>query len=53
MCVKAVRHELKLSIWRDEGDGAVVLEAGETYTLVELHVLQLYRLTLPSLEQQK
>lgn len=27
MRVEAVRHELKLAIWRDEGDGAVVLEA--------------------------
>lgn len=46
MSVKSVRHELKLSIGRDEGDGAVILEARQTNTLVKLDVLQLHRFTL-------
>lgn len=48
MSVEAVRHELKLSIGRDEGDGAVVLKARQTDTLVELHIFQLYGFTLSS-----
>lgn len=42
MSVEAVGHELKLAVGRDEGDGAVVLEAGEPHALVEFHVLQLH-----------
>lgn len=40
--VEAVRHELKLSVGRNEGDGAVVLKARQTDTLVKLDILQLY-----------
>ena len=46
--VEAVGHQLKLPVGGDEGDGAVVLEARQTDTLVELHVLQLHGFTLPS-----
>lgn len=46
--VEAVGHELGLSVRGDEGDGAVVLEAGQTDTLMELDILQLYRLTFLS-----
>lgn len=42
MSVEAVGHELKLSIRRDEGDCAVVLEARQTDTLVKLHIFQLH-----------
>lgn len=48
MSVEAVGHELKLSIGRNEGDGAVVLKARQTDTLVKLHIFQLYRFTLSS-----
>lgn len=44
MGVEAVGHELKLAVRRDEGDGAVILKAGQPHALVELHVLQLHRL---------
>lgn len=40
--VEAVGHELKLSVGRNEGDGAVVLKARQTDTLVKLDILQLY-----------
>lgn len=40
--VETVGHELEFAVGWDEGDGAVVLEAGESHTLVELHVLQLH-----------
>lgn len=46
MSVKSVGHELELSVRRNEGDGAVVLEARQTNTLVKLDVLQLNRFTL-------
>ena len=46
MCVESVGHELKLAVGGDEGDGAVVLEAGQAHALVELDVLELHRLTL-------
>lgn len=42
MSVESVRHELKLSIWRNEGDGTVILEARQTDTLMKLDILQLY-----------
>lgn len=42
MSVEAVGHELKLSVGRNEGDGAVVLKARQTDTLVKLDILQLY-----------
>ena len=42
VCVEAVGHELKLPVRGDEGDGAVVLEAGQTHALVELDVFQLH-----------
>lgn len=48
MSVEAIRHELELSVRRDEGDGAVVLKAGQTDALVELDILQLYRFALPT-----
>lgn len=41
-----VGHELKVAIWRDEGDGAVVVKARQPHALVEFHVLQLYGLVL-------
>lgn len=44
--VDAVRHELGLPVRRDEGDGAVALEAGQTDALVELDVLHRHRLAL-------
>lgn len=44
--VESVRHELKLAIGRDEGDGTVVLKTGQTHTLVELDILKLHRFTL-------
>lgn len=37
--VETVGHELELAVGRDEGNGAVVLEAGQPHTLVEFHVL--------------
>lgn len=46
--VEAVGHELTLSVRGDEGDGSIVLEARQTDTLMELDILQLYRLTLLS-----
>ena len=46
--VEAVGHQLKLPVGGDEGDGAVVLEARQTDTLVELDVFQLHRFTLPT-----
>ncbi|KFY90763.1 hypothetical protein V498_05845 [Pseudogymnoascus sp. VKM F-4517 (FW-2822)] len=39
--VEPVRHELELAVGRDEGDGAVVLEAREPHALVELDVFHL------------
>lgn len=42
VCVEAVGHELKLSIGRNERNGAVILKAGQTHTLVEFGVLQLH-----------
>lgn len=41
MSVQAVRHQLKLSIWRNEGDGAIVLEARQADTLMKLNIFQL------------
>ena len=46
--VETVGHQLKLPVGGDEGDGAVVLEARQTDTLVELDVFQLHRFTLPT-----
>lgn len=40
-CRDAVRHELKLSVRRDERDRAIVLESREPDTLVELDILHL------------
>ena len=42
--VEPVAHELELAVRRNEGDGAVVLEARQPHALVELDVLHLYRL---------
>ena len=44
--VEPIRHELALAVRWYERDGAVVLEARQTDTLMELHVLQLHCLTL-------
>ena len=44
--VEAVGHELELAIGRNEGDGAVVVKARQTNTLMELDVFQLDRLAL-------
>ena len=41
---ESVVHEVELAVGGDEGDGAVVLEAGQSHALVELDVLQLDRL---------
>ena len=41
---ESVVHEVELSVRRDEGDGAVVLETREAHALVELDVLKLHRL---------
>lgn len=46
MGIQPVGHELKFSIGRNEGDGAIVLKARQTNTLVKLDVLQLYWFTL-------
>ena len=46
VCVNSVGHELRLPVRRDEGDGAVTLEAGQTDTLVELDILHCHRLAL-------
>ena len=40
--IEAVAHQLELAIGRDEADGAIILEAGESHTLVELDVFHLY-----------
>ena len=45
LSVEPVRHQFKLPVRGDEGDGAVVLKPRETHTLVELDVLQLHRFT--------
>lgn len=42
MGIQPVGHELKFSIGRYEGDGAIILKARQTNTLVKLDVLQLY-----------
>lgn len=39
MGVDAVGHEFRLPVWRNEGDCSITLKAGETDTLVELHIL--------------
>ena len=44
--VEAVRHELELSVGRDEGDGAIVVEPRQTHALMELDVLELNGLGL-------
>lgn len=41
LCGEAVRHQFKVAVGRHKRDGTVILEARETHTLVELHVLQL------------
>eukprot|EP00959_Pyramimonas_sp_CCMP1952_P434572 9099658-Pyramimonas_sp.AAC.1 len=46
LCAEAVGHEVEGAVGRDEGDGSVVLKAGEPYTLMELNVLQVHRLAL-------
>lgn len=46
--VDAVGHEFRLSVRRDEGDGTVTLETGQTNTLVKLNVLHRYSLPFVS-----
>lgn len=46
MRVEAVRHELKLSIRWDEGDGAVILKPRQAHALVKFDILKFHRLTL-------
>lgn len=46
--VEAVGHELALAVRGDERDGAVVLKAWQTDTLMKLHILQLHCLALLS-----
>lgn len=46
MSVQSVRHKLELPVRRNEGDGAVILKAGQTNALVKLDVLQFHRFTL-------
>lgn len=41
LCVQPVAHELEFAIRRDKTDCAVILEARESDTLVELHILHL------------
>ena len=53
MSVKSVRHELKLSIWRNEGDGTVILKARQTDTLMKLDILQFYWFTLPTCKMKE
>ena len=43
---KAVGHELKITVGRDKGDGAVIVKAREPHALVEFHILQFHRLVL-------
>lgn len=52
VCVETVGHELELAVRRDEGDGAVVLEAREPHALVELHVLQLHGLAFATCRER-
>jgi len=40
-CRKSVWHQFKLSIWRDERNCSVVLEAGKAHALVKLDVFHL------------
>lgn len=35
---QTIGHQFKVAIWRDKGNGAVVLESREADTLVEFHV---------------
>lgn len=44
LCIESIRHELELSVRRNERDSAVVLEAIQAHTLMELDILQLHRL---------
>jgi len=46
--VESVRHQLKLSIRRNERDGPVVVKPRQTDTLVKLDVFQLNGLALSS-----
>ena len=41
LCVQAVGHELELTIRRNEGDRAVVLETSQAHALVKVDVLHL------------
>ena len=43
MCVQSVAHELEFTIWGNEADRSVVLEARESDTLVELDVFHFDR----------
>mmetsp|Transcript_14532 Transcript_14532/g.31314 ORF Transcript_14532/g.31314 Transcript_14532/m.31314 type:complete len:209 (-) Transcript_14532:318-944(-) len=43
--IQPVRHEIKLSIRRNETNGAIVLKPGKPHTLMELDILQLHRLS--------
>lgn len=38
MGIDAVRHELRLPVWRNEGDCSITIKARETDTLVELYI---------------
>lgn len=35
---EAVGHELKVTVRRDEGDGAIIVKARQPHTLVEFHI---------------
>jgi hypothetical protein len=50
---KTVRHQLKVTIRRNERDGSVGLEARQTHTLMELDIFQLHSLALTSYEHQQ
>jgi len=41
LCIQSVRHELKLAIWWNEGDSAIIFESRQPYTLVEPTVIEL------------
>lgn len=42
LCGETIRHQLKLAIRWNEGNGSIVFESGEPHTLVELDILQVH-----------
>lgn len=42
--IESVGHQLKFSVWRDKGNGPVILKPGESDTLMKLDILHFDRL---------